>query len=73
MSFNNDGFVNIDPEAHHKDNTNRAADPRQQYPKLPDGSADPREATFNRKTEQATPNANSRLIYQRGAALLKRR
>ncbi|MEL4239633.1 TonB-dependent receptor [Shewanella xiamenensis] len=53
MSFNNDGFVNIGVEAHHKDSTNRAGlDPRQQYPKLPDGSADPREATFNRKSHQ---------------------
>ncbi|MCU8057997.1 TonB-dependent receptor [Shewanella sp. SM34] len=51
ISLSNDGFVNVALEAHHKDSTNRAGlDPRQQYPKLADGSADPREATFNRKS-----------------------
>ncbi|EKE77590.1 TonB-dependent receptor plug domain-containing protein [Gallaecimonas xiamenensis] len=51
LTFLDDGFVNLSFEAHHKNKTNRAgADPRQQYPTLPDGSPDPREASFDRKS-----------------------
>ena len=53
ISLSDDGFVNVSLEAHHKDSTNRAGlDERKQYNDLPDGSADPREATFNRKSHQ---------------------
>ncbi|ABO24584.1 TonB-dependent siderophore receptor [Shewanella loihica] len=53
IALGDDGFVNVSLEAHHKDSTNRAGlDPRQQYPQLADGSPDPREATFNRKSHQ---------------------
>ncbi|GGY93645.1 TonB-dependent receptor plug domain-containing protein [Shewanella fodinae] len=53
ISFSRDGFVNVSLEAQHKNSTNRAGlDPRQQYPLRPDGSEDPREATFNRKNHQ---------------------
>ncbi|WP_341502782.1 TonB-dependent receptor [Gallaecimonas sp. GXIMD4217] len=49
LELGDGGFLNLSFEAHHKNKTNRAGkDPRQQYPKLPDGSEDPREATFNR-------------------------
>lgn len=52
IALGDDGFVNVSLEAHHKDSTNRAGlDPRQQYPQLADGSPDPREATFNRKSQ----------------------
>ncbi|WKE65942.1 TonB-dependent receptor [Gallaecimonas kandeliae] len=51
LRFLDDGFVNLSFEAQHKNKTNRAGpDPRQQYPLLADGSPDPREATFNRKS-----------------------
>ncbi|MFQ6370631.1 TonB-dependent receptor plug domain-containing protein [Shewanella sp. YIC-542] len=53
VGFANDSFVSLSLEAQHKNSTNRAGlDPRQQYPLLADGSADPREATFNRKNHQ---------------------
>ncbi|CAM3883050.1 TonB-dependent receptor plug domain-containing protein [Shewanella aquimarina] len=53
IALGDDGFVNVSLEAHHKDSTNRAGlDPRQQYPELADGSLDPREASFNRKSHQ---------------------
>ncbi len=43
------GFINLTAEWRDRGFTNRAgADPRQQFLSLPDGSPDPREATFNR-------------------------
>jgi iron complex outermembrane receptor protein len=43
------GFLNLTLQARDRDPTNRAgADPRRQYPLLPNGSADPRELEFNR-------------------------
>lgn len=43
------GYLNLTGEFRDRGATNRAGlDPRQQYPNLPDGSADPREATFDR-------------------------
>lgn len=48
-----DGFVNLSLQAEHKNRTNRAGpDSRQQYPLLTDGSPDPREQTFDRKSFQ---------------------
>lgn len=53
IKFSENGHVDISLEAHHKNPTNRAGlDQRQQYPTLEDGSADPREATFDRKNHQ---------------------
>ncbi|QSX33276.1 TonB-dependent receptor [Shewanella avicenniae] len=50
LSWSEDGYVNISLEAQHKNKTNRAGlDPRDQYPRLADGSRDPREATFDRQ------------------------
>ena len=47
--FSNGGFLSIAAEARDRDATNRAGrDPRQQYALLPNGDADPREATFDR-------------------------
>lgn len=45
-----DGSLTLSAELHHKNRTNRAGnDPRQQYPLLPNGELDPREATFDRQ------------------------
>lgn len=45
------GALTLAAEYHNKNKTNRAGrDPRQQYPLLQDGSLDPREETFDRKS-----------------------
>ncbi len=44
-----EGFFNISAQFRDSNPTNRAGiDPRQQFPRLPDGSLDPRELTFDR-------------------------
>ena len=44
-----EGFFNLTMQARDRDTTNRAgADPRRQYPLLPNGAVDPREFTFDR-------------------------
>ena len=48
-TFGQGGFVHVSGEYRDRDPTNRSgADPRQQYFSLPDGSPDPREASFDR-------------------------
>lgn len=45
----NNGFLNLSLESRDKKATNRSGfDPREQYPRLADGSLDPRELTFDR-------------------------
>jgi iron complex outermembrane receptor protein len=49
FALGGDGFLNVTAEYRDKNFTNRSGpDRRQQYPLLPDGSPDPREATINR-------------------------
>ncbi|RUO68270.1 TonB-dependent receptor plug domain-containing protein [Idiomarina ramblicola] len=51
FAIGSDGAFTLSGELQHKNRTNRAGlDPRQQYPELPGGAADPREETFDRKS-----------------------
>ena len=52
-TFGAGGFVHLSAELRQRDPTNRSGlDPRQQYFSLPDGSPDPREATFDRRNHR---------------------
>ena len=49
LPLGSEGFVNVSAQLRDREPTNRAGyDPRQQYPRLPNGQFDPRELTFNR-------------------------
>ncbi len=68
ISLGRDGALHVAAQFRDRKKTNRAGfDPRQQFPRLPDGTLDPRELTFDRINHRfGDPNSEELTIFWNG-------